>query len=109
MYEGHIYEYYVAAFGIKNSGAASIRCFVLPLRGLSDFILNFVDDLLIVSENLDTHLEHLEVLFMQLLSYNITLKFSKCYFVTPKAGFSGFVLTPRGICLQENKLKQILL
>lgn len=107
MHEGHVYEYNVAAFGIKNSGAALIRGFEEPLRGLEDFTLNFVDDLLIVSENPELHLLHLEKIFIRLSLANLTLNFSKCHFFCEKAEFLGYELTPKGLFPLEDKIIKI--
>ena len=51
-----VYEFNVVPFGIKTSSAALIRGLDLAVAGLEDFLITFVDDLLCISEDFDSHL-----------------------------------------------------
>ena len=61
------------------------------LKGLNwKFVLCYIDDILVFSPNLETHLQHLQEVFQRLRQANLTLKPSKCNFGVTK--FSSLVM-----------------
>ena len=77
------------AFGIKVSSAALTRASEFVLRGLSDFVIDFVDDWLCISENFEDHLEHLKILFERISVERVTVNFEKINFCRKEMHFYG--------------------
>ena len=80
MCDNKIYEFNVVPFGIKTSSAALIRGLDLAVSDLEDFLITFVDDLLCLSNNFETHLKNLQLLFDRLSRNNLRLNFKKSNF-----------------------------
>uniref|UniRef100_A0ABD2X093 RNA-directed DNA polymerase n=1 Tax=Trichogramma kaykai TaxID=54128 RepID=A0ABD2X093_9HYME len=107
MFEGKVYEFNVVPFGLKVSSSALIRGLDTAITGMGNHLLNFVDDMLIISRNEEEHLAHVNELLESLDKHNITLKFKKSEFFKKEVEFLGFTLTKEGIRPQSNKIDLI--
>lgn len=105
--EGQCFEFNVTPFGLKTSSAALIRGLRVVLQGLSDYVINFVDDLLVISRSFEEHLEHLENLFIRFRENNMTLSFKKSNFAKKETEFLGHVLSADGLKPQPDKIQII--
>lgn len=86
-----LYEFQVLPFGYKNSPAKFQRVIRQILNKYQiNFALNYFDDIVIFSDNLQEHLEHLKTIFQICEKENIKLKFSKCQFAKNKISFLGY-------------------
>lgn len=86
-----LYEFQVLPFGYKNSPAIFQRVIRQILNKYQiNFILNYFDDLVVFSNNLKEHLEHLKTIFQICEKENIKLKFSKCQLAQTKISFLGY-------------------
>jgi hypothetical protein len=47
---------------------------------LDKFVVMFIDDILVYSENEDDHVEHLRIFLTRLREHKLYAKFSKCVF-----------------------------
>ena len=47
---------------------------------LDNFVVIFIDDILIFSKNEEEHVEHLRIVLQRLREYKLYAKFSKCDF-----------------------------
>ena len=97
MHEGKIYEFEVCPFGTKVSTAVLVRGLDYVLRWLGNNILNFVDDILCISNNEKLHLVHLDQFLQRIRTFNFTLSFKKSTFICEEVDFLGFTLTSKGI------------
>ena len=107
MCDNKIYEFNVVPFSIKTSSAALIRGLDLAVSDLKDFLITFVDDLLCLSNNFETHLENLQLLFDRLPRNNLRLNFKKSNFVKNEINFLGHTLSPEGLKPDPEKIKMI--
>ena len=80
LHEGKCYEFCVKVFGLKTSTAVLVRALDFVLNGLGDFYVTFINDIFCASENVDQHLQHLELLFHRLMENNLTIKENRFYF-----------------------------
>lgn len=86
-----LYEFQVLPFGYKNSPAIFQRVIRQILNKYQvKFALNYFDDVVIFSNNLQEHLEHLKTIFQICEKENIKLKFSKCQLAQTKISFLGY-------------------
>ena len=95
-------------FGLVNSGASFQRLMGHILRGLEyRFALIYIDDIIIFSQSVDEHLDHLEEVFRRLRDANVKLNPKKCSFVKQRVEYLGHVVTPEGISPNPDKVRVV--
>ena len=75
------YEYTVMYFGLANAPPYFSRMmnFILsPFK--NEFVLVYLDDILVFSESEEEHVEHLRLVLVKLREWKFYAKFSKCEF-----------------------------
>ncbi|XP_042455036.1 uncharacterized protein LOC122039145 [Zingiber officinale] len=104
---GH-YEFLVMPFGLTNAPAVFMdlmnRVF---LEYLDQFVIVFIDDILIYSRSEEEHMRHLRIVLETLRREHLYAKFSKCAFWLPSVGFLGHVVSSRGISVDPQKIEAI--
>lgn len=105
---GH-YEYLVMPFGLTNCPAA-FQAFVNDVlrEFLGRFVYVFLDDILIFSPDLDTHVQHVRQVLQKLLHNRLFIKLEKSEFHTTNTTFLGFVISPQGLLMDQSKLTAVL-
>ena len=76
------------------------------LRGLP-FAFGYLDDILIFSPDIKTHLYHIEILFQRLREAKLKLKESKCNFLKKHVQYLGHLISGEGIEPVPEKLESI--
>ena len=71
---------------------------------LRDFVL-FFDDILVYSEDWQTHLQHLQLVFEMLGRHKLYVKLSKCEFGATKVEYLGHIISQGGVFMDDKKLK----
>ena len=74
-------------FGLVNAPSTFQRAMSVALRGCEDFTVVYIDDILIFSETLEDHFQHLDRVFACLKSQSYHARLSKCKFVTTEVPF----------------------
>eukprot|EP00253_Pinus_taeda_P031774 PITA_31774 len=105
---GH-YEFVVLPFGLTNAPAT----FMCLMNGifhpyLDQFVLIFIDDILIYSRTIEEHHEHLRIVLQTLREHQLYAKFSKCNFFKEEIQYLGHVITKDGIAVDPEKIKAIM-
>jgi hypothetical protein len=82
------------SFGLTNAPAY----FMLLMNSvfmleLDKFVVAFIDDILVYSENEQDHEKHLRIVLARLREHKLYAKFSKCEFWLKKVPFLGHVLS----------------
>jgi len=75
---------------------------------LDQFIVVFIDDILIYSESRSEHAEHLRVVLGILREHQIYGKFSKCEFWLDEVQFLGHVISTQGIVVDPDKIETVV-
>ena len=75
---------------------------------LDKFMVVFIDDILIYSENEEDHVEHLRIVLTRLREHKLYAKFSKCEFWLWKVPFLGHVLSKNGISIDPSKVQEVM-
>ena len=102
--EGH-YEFRVIPFGLTNAPA----CFQKMMQDifknhLNVFVIVYLDDILIYSENEKLHQQHVNTVLDIIRKNNLTLNVKKCTFHVHELDFLGFNLTTTGINIHADTL-----
>ncbi|CAH0489071.1 unnamed protein product [Peronospora farinosa] len=72
-----------------------------------DFVVVYLDDILVYSSSEKTHLKHLGIVFKRLKMYDVTLNGKKCHILRESVDYLGFTLTSEGIQPQQTKIQAI--
>ena len=91
--EGH-FQWTCLPFGLKTAPAIFQRILSNIIRKykLSDFTVNFIDDILIFSKTFEEHIQHISRLLEALQKEGFRLKFSKCTFAQNHAKYLGHII-----------------
>ncbi|KAL2250218.1 UNVERIFIED_CONTAM: Retrovirus-related Pol polyprotein from transposon [Sesamum indicum] len=105
---GH-YEFVVIPFGLTNAPTAFMALMNEMLQPFLDqFVIVFIDDILIYSSSPEEHEQHLRILLQILREKQLYGKFSKCEFWMEEIAFLGHVVSKEGAQPDPAKVKAIL-
>ncbi|XP_017617815.1 uncharacterized protein LOC108462372 [Gossypium arboreum] len=103
------YEFLVMSFGLTNASAAfmdMMNCVFQPY--LDQFIVVFIDDILLYSKTKDKHDEYFRVVPQILREKQLYAKFSNCEFWLREVTFLGHVVSAEGIRVNHGKIEAVL-
>jgi hypothetical protein len=96
-------------FGLTNAPATFMHLMQQIFRPyLDDFVIVFLDDILIYSKTLDDHYRHLRLVLQVLRDKKLYAKASKCEFFTNEIEFLGHIINERGIKMEPSKVDAVL-
>ncbi|XP_019253902.1 PREDICTED: uncharacterized protein LOC109232595 [Nicotiana attenuata] len=75
---------------------------------LDEFVIVFIDDILIYSRSEAEHADHLRAVLQTLQDYRLYDKFSKCEFWLTSVAFLGHVITGDGINVDGQKIEAVM-
>lgn len=102
------YNFTRLPFGMRNAPASFQSIMNSVLHGLTfQMALVYVDDVIIFSDNLDSHMKHLECIFQRLRAANLTLQPSKCNFAATKVLYLGHVISKEGVRVDPKKTEAV--
>ena len=105
---GH-FECLVMPFGLTNAPAAFQHFMNDVFRDLLDHkVLVYLDDILIFSESPEQHTADVRQVMQRLLDHNLYCAPNKCEFSTTRTEFLGFIITPDGVSMAQNKVSAII-
>jgi predicted aspartyl protease len=105
---GH-YEWRVLPMGLMNAPATFMRLMNDIFRKyLDDFVIVFLDDILIYSKTLEDHRKHVRIVLDLLRENKLWAKKSKCHFFQDHIQFLGHQIDRHGMHMMEKKVDGIL-
>ena len=104
-----LWEYLRVPFGLKNAPSFFQRIMdELLQRYRFDFVLAYLDDIVIFSKTFDEHLHHIEVVLDLLASVGLTFSETKCHWAYESINLLGHRVSRFGLSTQREKVRAIL-
>jgi hypothetical protein len=105
---GH-FEFLVLPFGLTNAPATFMQLMQDVFREyLDDFVIVFLDDILIYSRSEKEHVVHVRKVLQKLREHKLFAGSPKCEFFKTSVDFLGYVVTADGITMDNGKVKAIV-
>ena len=105
---GH-FEFIVMPFGLTNAPATFMDLMHRVFQPyLDQFVVVFVDDILIYSQPEWEHKYHLRIVLQLLRDHQLYAKFSKCEFLLTEVRFLGHVVPASGVSVDPEKVEAVL-
>lgn len=102
-----LFHFNVMPFGLANAPGVFQELMSIVLRGQEDFALAYLDDILVFSNTIEDHLQHIERVLSSLREHNLKLKPAKCEFFKRETQYLGFKISEEGIQPDHDKVKAI--
>ncbi|XP_062527581.1 uncharacterized protein LOC134199889 [Bombyx mori] len=105
--QGH-FEFKRMPFGLKNAPSTFQRLMNSVLSGLQGtrcFV--YLDDIVIYSYDLDSHMNNLESVFKRLREFNLKLQPDKCEFLRKEVSYLGHLITDEGVKPDPAKIRAV--
>ncbi|GBG86325.1 hypothetical protein CBR_g41319 [Chara braunii] len=104
---GH-FEFTVMPFGLTNAPATFERAMNDIFRDiLEQYVLVYLDDILVYSRTLEEHLRHLRDVLDRLRRHGFYTKLSKCRFTQHKVDFLGHYVSDQSLHMDDAKITAI--
>ena len=108
MRYGH-FEFIVMPFVLTNASATFKDLMHRVFQPyLDQFVLVFVDDILIYSKLEEEHEGHLKIVIQALRDHQLYAKFSKCEFWLTEVRFLGHVVSASSVSVDPEKVEAIM-
>ncbi len=96
-------------FGLTNTPASFPSYIHWVLRPYFDItVIVYLDDVFVFSRDLSQHEKHVREVLKALLKVRLYAKLSKCLFSVIRILFLGFILTDKGVEMEEACISTIL-
>ena len=103
------FEYNVMPFGLTNAPAVFQHMMNDIFREhLDDFVVIYLDDILIFSKNEEEHEKHVRLVLEKLRERGLYAKLEKCLFHQTEMEFLGFIATTDGLKMDPKKVEAIV-
>lgn len=103
------FEWLVMPFGLTNAPATFCTLMNQILQPYLDrFVVAYLDDIVIYSNSMEEHVEHLRTVFRVLRENELFVKREKCTFATEEVQFLGHVIGHGKLKMDEPKVKAIM-
>ena len=104
---GH-FEYTVLPFGLTNA-PATFQSFVNKILAerLDLCVIVYLDDIVIYSMDRKQHIEDVKWVLQRLKEHKLFINNDKCKWFTDSIEFLGFVVSPKGVQMQKDKIDAI--
>ena len=107
-YKGNRYMSTRLIQGHKSSSASFSRCMNLLFSGIPfETLILYVDDMLVWSKNIDSHLRYIRLILERLTWGGLKLSGAKTSMFQKSIKFLGHIVSKKGLQIDENRIKAI--
>ena len=101
-----LYEYTRMPMGLASTPATFQRPMQATMSDFAfQFLLVYLDDLLVYSKTFDEHMEHLERLLQRVTETGLKLKASKCQFLKREVTYLVHTISADGVSCESGKVE----
>merc|ERR1711893_445229 len=105
---GHHLRYVTMPFGLNNAPATFQRLMEKVLKGLIyKFVVVYLDDVVIYSESIEKHLEHLRQVLERFKKAGLKLKPKKCELCRNQVDYLGHTVSPEGKATKADLIEKV--
>ena len=102
------YEFLVMSFGLTNAPTAFMDLMNKVFKDyLDQFVIVFIDDILVYSQSESEHEQHLRLVLQRLREHRLFAKFKKCEFWLSQVSFLGHIVSKEGIKVDPAKIEVV--
>ena len=101
-----LYEFRFMPFGLRNAAATFQRA-MDKMFANTKCIFIYLDDILVFSDDEETHMQDLDTVFEILNRYNLKVSLSKCTFCVKELDFLGFNVSAEGLKPTLRKIDEL--
>nr|AAP54660.2 retrotransposon protein, putative, unclassified [Oryza sativa Japonica Group] len=103
------FQFRVMPFGLTNA-PSTFQCLMNSVFApfIRKFVLVFMDNILVYSPDLDSHLHHLQQVFVILRQHQLFAKRSKCTFACTQLEYLGYIISDKGVSTDPEKTAAML-
>lgn len=91
-----LFEFPYMTFGLRNAAQTFQRFIDEVLTGLDEFCFGYLDDILVFSQSVSLHKNHLYQLFKRLSEYGVLINPAKCAWGQAEVSFLGYNVSASG-------------
>ncbi|KAL1269106.1 hypothetical protein QQF64_031395 [Cirrhinus molitorella] len=75
---------------------------------LDRWVIVYIDDILIYSNSLQEHIQHVRAVLQRLIQHQLYAKLEKCEFHCTSTSFLGYIISQEGVAMDEKKVEAVL-
>jgi transposase InsO family protein len=102
-----LYDFLRMGFGLRNAGNTFQRMMDRVTNGLP-FIFVYLDDIIVGSPDLASHLQHLQLLFQRLREFGLVINGEMCEFGAKELDFLSHRVSAEGVAPLKKKVDALL-
>ena len=102
-----LYSYNRLAPGIKPAPGACQQSVDTVFAGV-DGVYKFIDDILVATKDVPSHMKALDKVLQRLAHHNLTLNFQKCSFLVNECKYLGVYVSSDGVRPDPDKIRAII-
>ncbi|KAG7310777.1 hypothetical protein JYU34_003593 [Plutella xylostella] len=102
-----LFKYNRLVYGLASSPGIFQRLMINLFKDIPNVVI-FLDDILIASSTLESHIETLYKVLDRIRDYGLKIKKQKCVFFTNEIKFLGYIIDKNGIRVDPEKVRSIL-
>ena len=96
------------SFGLKNAPAYFMSLMNSAFADFLDqFVVVFIDDILVYSRSREEHAHHLRIVLQRLRKHKLYAKLSKCEFWIDQVAFLGHIVSKDGLAVDPQKIAAV--
>ena len=104
----NLYQFKRIPFGLATGAQVLTRLLDRVFGDVKfNFVYHYLDDLVVYSEDFESHIKHLEIVLDRLRSAGLTVKTEKVVFATQEISFLGHLVSAAGVRIDPERTRAI--